>query len=138
MKRSIELSGKSNSTLTNYARCLATLALHFNCSPLDLDEEQILDYLHFLQSQKKTPSSSYFKHTLYGLRFICIMYGKQQLLVQLPSLKRPKKLPIVLSVNEIKKLINTPKLLKHRMLIALMYGCGLRRITKAIRRNSAA
>jgi site-specific recombinase XerD len=127
MKRSIELSGKSRSTLTNYARCLATLVLHFNCSPLDLDEEQILDYLHFLQSQKKTPSDSYFKHTLYGLRFICKIYGKQQLLVQLPSLKRPKKLPVVLSVNEIKKLINTPKLLKHRMLIALMYGCGLRR-----------
>ena len=28
MKRSIELSGKSLSTLTNYARCLATITLH--------------------------------------------------------------------------------------------------------------
>lgn len=61
MKRSIELSGKSLSTLTNYARCLATMTLHFKCSPLDLDSEQVLDYLHYLQSQKKTPSSSYFK-----------------------------------------------------------------------------
>jgi Site-specific recombinase XerD len=127
MKRSIELSGKSLSTLTNYARCLATLTLHFNCSPLELDSEQVLDYLHYLQSQKKTPSSSYFKHTLYGLRFVYKLYDKEPLLHTLPSLKKVHKLPVVLSTLEVKKLIEAPKLLKHRMLIALMYGCGLRR-----------
>ncbi|WP_228122921.1 phage integrase N-terminal SAM-like domain-containing protein [Oceanihabitans sp. IOP_32] len=68
LKRSVELAGKSQSTLTNYARCLAHIALHFNCSPLELDEEQILDYLHVLKSQHKTPSDSFFKHTVYGLR----------------------------------------------------------------------
>lgn len=127
MKRSIELSGKSLSTLTNYARCLASMTLHFKCSPLDLDSEQVLDYLHYLQSQKKTPSSSYFKHTLYGLRFVYKLYDKEPLLHRLPSLKKVYKLPTVLSVPEIKRLIAAPKLLKHRMLIALMYGCGLRR-----------
>lgn len=127
MKRSIELSGKSLSTLTNYARCLATMTLYFNCSPLDLDSEQVLDYLHYLQSKKKTPSSSYFKHTLYGLRFVYKLYKKEPLLHSLPSLKKVHKLPVVLSVPEIKRLIEAPKLLKHRMLIALMYGCGLRR-----------
>lgn len=127
MKRSIELSGKSLSTLTNYARCLATMTLHFKCSPLDLDSEQVLDYLHYLQSKKKTPSSSYFKHTLYGLRFVYKLYGKAPLLQSLPSLKKVHKLPVVLSVPEIKSLIAAPKLLKHRLLIAMMYGCGLRR-----------
>ena len=127
MKRSIELSGKSLSTLTNYARCLATMTLYFKCSPLELDSEQVLDYLHYLQSKKKTPSSSYFKHTLYGLRFVYKLYKKEPLLASLPSLKKVHKLPVILSVPEIKRLIAAPKLLKHRMLIALMYGCGLRR-----------
>ena len=127
MKRSIELSGKSLSTLTNYARCLATMTLYFKCSPLDLDSEQVLDYLHYLQSKKKTPSCSYFKHTLYGLRFVYKLYNLEPLLHSLPSLKKVYKLPVVLSVPEIKRLIAAPKLLKHRMLIALMYGCGLRR-----------
>jgi len=36
---------------------------------LELDDEQILDYLHHLTKQSKSPSLSYFKHTLYGLRF---------------------------------------------------------------------
>lgn len=69
LERHVQLTGKSQSTLTNYSRCLATMALHFNCNPLDLDEEQILDYLQHLKTQSKTPSSSYFKHTVYGLSF---------------------------------------------------------------------
>ena len=40
MERSITITGKSRSTLTNYSRQLAHLALHYNCFPLDLDAEQ--------------------------------------------------------------------------------------------------
>jgi len=65
--------------------------------------------------------------TLYGLRFVYKLYDKEPLLHRLTSLKKVYKLPVVLSVREIKRLIAAPKLLKHRMLIALMYGCGLRR-----------
>ena len=126
LKRSVELSGKSQSTLTNYARCLAHLSLHFNCSPLTLDEEQILDYLHVLKSQRKTPSDSFFKHTVYGLRYAYRTCGMKEMRVMLPSIERPRKLPVVLSRNEIKQLLKTPKLLKHRLVLAMLYGCGLR------------
>lgn len=44
----------------------------------------------------------------------------------LPSIERPKKLPAVLSRNEVKQLLKTPKLLKHRLVLAMLYGCGLR------------
>lgn len=127
MRRSIELSGKSESTLINYARCLSTLALHFKCSPLELDDEQILDYLHSLKTEGKMPSSSYFKHTLYGLRFAYRVAGLEPRLIALPSLKHSKKLPVVLNLDEMKLLLKTPQLLKHRMVIAMIYGCGLRR-----------
>lgn len=127
MERSISISGKSESTLMNYGRCLATLALHYGVCPLALDEEQVLDYLHYLQSQKKTPSSSYFKHTLYGLRFAYKVSGKSALLPKFPLLKTPKKLPVVLSIEEVQQMITTPVLIKHRMILALLYGCGLRR-----------
>lgn len=126
LKRSIELSGKSQSTLTNYARCLAHLSLHFKCSPLDLDEEQILDYLHVLKSQHKTPSDSFFKHTVYGLRYAYRVCGMKEMRVVLPSIERPNKLPVVLSRREVRQLLKTPKLLKHRLVLAMLYGCGLR------------
>lgn len=126
LKRSVELSGKSQSTLTNYARCLSHVALHFNCSPLELDSEQVLDYLHHLKSLHKTPSDSFFKHTVYGLRYLYRVYGLPEHRVVLPSIERPKKLPVVLSRSEVKLFLKTPKLHKHRLMLALLYGCGLR------------
>lgn len=126
MQRSIELSGKSQSTLTNYARCLATLALHFECSPTELDEEQLQDYLLFVKNQHQTPSESFFKHTIYGLRYAFKICDKKALHLKLPSIEKPKKLPVVLNQTEVKQLIETPNLLKHRLVIAMLYGCGLR------------
>ena len=103
------------------------MALHFKCCPTELDEEQVLDYLHYLKTKSKTPSSSYFKHTLYGLRFAYRISGMEPHMAALPSLKEPKKLPVVLSESEVKLLLRTPTLLKHRMVLAMLYGCGLRR-----------
>jgi len=103
------------------------MALHFKCSPLDLDEDQILDYLHYLKTQNRTPSSSYFKHTVYGLRFAYKVMGMEQKRIFLPKMKFPKKLPVVLSQPEVRKLLKAPDLLRHRIMLGLLYGCGLRR-----------
>lgn len=54
------------------------------------------------------------------------MYDKKGSYVVLPSIERQKKLPVVLSQQEVRELISAPKLLKHRLIIALLYGCGLR------------
>lgn len=102
------------------------MAIHFKCSPLNLDEEQVLDYLYVLKSQHKTPSESFFKHTVYGLRYAYRIYGMKEMRVVLPSIERPNKLPVVLSRKEVKQLLRTPKLLKHRLILAMLYGCGLR------------
>ena len=122
----MELAGKSQSTLTNYARCLSHMVLHFGRSPLDLDSEQVLDYLHYQKRQHKTPSDSFFKHTVYGLRYLYRIYDLPEHRVSLPSIERPRKLPVVLSREEVRLLLKTPKLQKHRLLLALLYGCGLR------------
>ncbi|MCY1722308.1 tyrosine-type recombinase/integrase, partial [Prolixibacteraceae bacterium Z1-6] len=127
MQRQVVLLGKSRSTLTNYSRCLARMALHFNCNPLDLDEEQVMDYLYHIKTGSSTPSSSYFKHTVYGLRFAYRAMGMPEKQVFLPKMKFPKKLPVVLSQQEVKRLLKSPGLLKHRLVLGLLYGCGLRR-----------
>ena len=102
------------------------MALHFNCCPTELDTEQVLDYLHFCQNQHKTPSASFFKHTVYGLRAVYRLKGLDDKRISLPSIERSKKLPVVLSQSEIKILLKAPKLLKHRLLVSLLYDCGLR------------
>lgn len=102
------------------------MALHFQCLPTELDEDQIKDYLYTLQQRSKTPSQTYFKHTVYGLRFLLKGEGLPYSHLHLPTIKKVKILPAVLSKQEVWKMLNQCHLLKHKMLIGLLYGCGLR------------
>lgn len=125
-EKKLSILGRSRSTYLNYIRHLAKLTLHFNCLPTELDEDQLTDYLNLVQHEHKTPSESYFKHTIYGLRMLFKIEGVKPIDMGLPSIKKSKKLPVVLSREEMWRLLNTPALLKHRILIGLLYGCGLR------------
>jgi len=102
------------------------LALHNNISPEKLTIESINDYLFYCQNLHKTPSESFFKHTIFGLRATYKVLGLKEKRVQLPKIKRQNKLPVVLSKEEVKRLIIAPKYLKHRLMLAMLYGCGLR------------
>ncbi|MBP7508528.1 MAG: tyrosine-type recombinase/integrase [Prolixibacteraceae bacterium] len=46
--------------------------------------------------------------------------------VKLPSIKREKRLPVMLNRSECRALFKAPELLKHRVLLSLMYPAGLR------------
>ncbi|KAA1244893.1 tyrosine-type recombinase/integrase [Aquimarina sp. RZ0] len=89
--------------------------------------EQVLEYLQFCKHQHKTPSESFFKHTVYGLRALYKLKRMSDKHISLPHIEGSKKLPVVLSQSEIKSFITTPKLLKHRLILSLLYDCGLRR-----------
>ncbi len=125
LERAINVSGKSKSTLTNYSRQLAHLALHYNQLPTELDSEQVLDYLHLVKSNG-SPSATFFKFTVYGLRYACKLRGLPYQQFSLPSIEHNDKLPAVLNASEVRALLKACDLLKHRLLIGLCYGCGLR------------
>ena len=122
----ISLLGRSKSTLDSYTRHLAKAAVYWNSVPTKVEAQQIDDYLYFLQQNYDSASESYFKFTVYGLRFAYRMEGLNDKYILLPSIKREKKLPVVLSKDEVRRLLAAPKLLKHKVLIGLLYGCGLR------------
>jgi site-specific recombinase XerD len=125
MERAISITGKSKSTLTNYSRQLAHLALHYNQFPLELDAEQVMDYLHLIKS-RGTTSATFFKFTVYGMRYACKLRGLEYQQFSLPEIDKDVKLPVVLNADEVKALLRACKLLKHRLIIGLCYGCGLR------------
>jgi hypothetical protein len=60
---------------------------------LTLADESILDYLHHLKTKHRTPSGSFFKHTVYGLRFLFRLYNLIESLVIMPSIEHPKSCP---------------------------------------------
>ena len=126
LERSFAINGKATSTLSNYLRCLAHIALHYGRSPELLNEEEINDYLHHCRNLHRTPSESFFKHTIYGLRAAYKVLGMDNRRIGLPQVKRQNDLPVVLSKREVRELLKAPKYLKHRLMLAMLYGCGLR------------
>ena len=125
-ERNISIQGKSPRTFDNYSRHVAAIALHFKTLPTELDPEQVKDYLFELQQRSKTPSQTYFKHTVFGLRFLLKAEGLPYSFLHLPAIPKVKKLPTILSRQEVWRMLQTAQLLKHKLLIGLIYGCGLR------------
>lgn len=122
----MSLAGLSKSTITNYIRHLAQVSLYHQKVPSILSADQIEDYFYYLQKTYTAPSNTLFKLTIAALRFAFKALHLKKLELNIPSIKRPVKLPVVLNKAEIKDMLNIPLLLKHRLLIAILYGCGLR------------
>jgi integrase/recombinase XerD len=125
-ERTVSVLGRSEATFNNYSRHVAAVALYFGKLPTALDPEQIHDYLFYLQKKSKTPSQTYFKHTVYGLRFLLKSEGLPYSYLRLPEIKHEKKVQVVLSKEEVWRMLKSSHLLKHRILVGLLYGCGLR------------
>ncbi len=79
-----------------------------------------------LQKLIVTPFQTYFKHAVYGLRFLLKSEGLSYSFLHLPEIKKASKLPVVHSKQEVWAMFKTCTLLKHKVLIGLLYGCGLR------------
>jgi site-specific recombinase XerD len=126
LQQKMVLSGQSMSTLSNYARKIAHIRQHFKKLPQNISEKEINRYLADLARRSKTPSLSQFKHTIYGLRYCYHLLGMNEKAVKLPSLRQERKLPVVLNYQECVALFKSPELLKHRVLLALIYSAGLR------------
>ena len=58
--------------------------------------------------------------------FYEITVGMPLKLEKIPFSKKDKKLPIVLSVDEIQKMFDVCENKKHKVILALLYSCGLR------------
>jgi integrase/recombinase XerD len=126
MEQQVVLRGQSKSTLTNYIRRIALLVLHFGKLPELVDTEEIKEYLVSLALDPKSPSRSSFKHMVYGLRYYFRLMGLNKNAIALPSLKKEAKLPVILNPHELRTLFAAPGLLKHRIVLTLIYSAGLR------------
>jgi site-specific recombinase XerD len=60
------------------------------------------------------------------LRKLYKLFGKEELHLALPSINRPNKLPVVLSTQEVKRLLKAPSHIRERVLFGLVYDTGIR------------
>lgn len=123
-RKKLLLQQKSSSTLDHYTRCVAHLCLYCNKLPERLTAGEVENYLVYMLEQET--SRSVFKHILCGLRWYFKFAGLKWLEVTLPRQPRSQPLPQVLSYQECKRLFHSPKNLKHKIFLSLVYSAGLR------------
>lgn len=124
MQEKITLQQLSNSTFKNYSRQIRQISIRFNNLPEYLSIEEINQYLAELANDNASPSR--FKHAVYGLRFYFRAIGEKELRLQLPVLKKEKRLPTVFSRDECRRLFAGTRNLKHKAVLMLIYSAGLR------------
>ena len=121
----LRIRNYSRCTINNYIRLVARFAQHFGRSPERLGSEHVRDYqLHLLTNKT---SWGVFNQTVAALRFFYRVTLKQNWpLERLPYGKKPKRLPCVLSQQEVLQFLGAITNPMHRMALTAAYAAGLR------------
>jgi site-specific recombinase XerD len=116
----------SGNTQRLYVDRVAKFARYFGKSPELLGPEDVRTYQVYLIHQKRA-SSSMLQQTVCALRFLYRnTLGKEWALPYIPTPRREKKLPVVLSQEEVSRFLDNLPNLKHRALIMTAYATGMR------------
>jgi len=124
VRNELAVRNYSPSTVKNYLACLRE---YFKLRHYDLrnpDREHIRRFL--LERQERGYSSQTINLYLNAIKFYYYKVAGSYKKIDLQFAKRSKKLPVVLSREEISRMIAVIANRKHRLLIALAYGAGLR------------
>ncbi|MEJ2352628.1 MAG: site-specific integrase [Anaerolineales bacterium] len=126
MKMDLELRGFSPKTISCYLSCMVHFVRHYGCSPAEMGEEEIRHYLHYLIKEKGA-SQSAINQAYSAIKFFHeVTLGQAWNGIKIPRLKNRKKLPVVLSREQVRSLLCCVDNLKHRALLTTIYSGGLR------------
>jgi len=126
MIESLQLAGFSERTQEAYVRAVRQLAEHYHKSPDLITEEELRQYFLYIKNVKKyaRPTTTI---ALCGIKFFFEKtIGKQWTCFDLIRPPREKKLPTILSIEEVRKILSLIRLPRYRVCLATIYSCGLR------------
>jgi site-specific recombinase XerD len=126
MMEDMQLRGLSPKTQECYVGAVKSLAKHYRRTPDRLTEEEIRQYFLYLANEKQVAEGT-FQVQLYGVRFLY----ERTLQREWPALrlirpKKRKKLPVVLSREEVGAVLGRVRSQAARMALTMIYSCGLR------------
>ncbi len=119
-------------TQNTYVIQVSMFARHFSRSPEILGPEEIRTYQVYLTNEKRLATSSILI-AISALRFLYKVTLKKNWTFEeiIPAPKKPQKLPIVLSPEEVMQFLTCVASIKHRVILTTCYAAGLR-ISEAI------
>ncbi len=126
MIEDMEIRNLATGTVQAYIHQVAKFARFFNESPAELGPEEIRRYqIHLVQEEVVAWST--FNQAVCALRFLYEKTLRIKWNIELiPYGKKPKKLPLVLSQEEVRQVLQAIDCHKHRTIAMVIYGAGLR------------
>src|SRR5688572_11287737 len=126
MRQDLQLAGLSARTQEAYLRAVRQFATHFALPPDQLTEAQLRDYFLYLKNDKQLAPAS-LKIAFHGIRF----FFRTTVPRDWPTLQRlripsHKTLPDVLSLDEVRQLIDSVRTPHNRTYLWTVYSLGLR------------
>ncbi len=126
MQKDMDIRGLSPRTQSTYLGCMKGFVKFYMKSPDQLDLNDIYKYQVYLVQQKKA-SWSFFNQSVCALRFFYkTTLNKDWDVKHIPFQKKGKKLPVVLSKEEVQSILHGVSNLKHKAILQTLYGAGLR------------
>lgn len=112
----------SSQTIENYSSCLKKFfGQSTKDHPKNINESDIREFL----GKFTTPNTQRGYHSAIK-KFYEICLGQKEKFKYIPYCRKDKKLPIVLSQQEVQRMFDVCANLKHKVILALLYSCGLR------------
>ena len=126
MLEDLRIRNYSPRTIEVYVERVAKFAHYFGQSPEELGPEHIREFQLFLVQTKKC-SFTELNQTVCALRFLYrICLGREWMIEHIPHPRKPKKLPVVLSRDEVIAVFDAVANLKHRTILMTLYATGTR------------
>ena len=127
MLEELQRRNYSPTTIRYYLRVVENFARHFGKRPDRLTQENIREYQVYLLQERKLEASTVGLH-IAALRFFFVKTLRRPYLqLDLPSPKRPKRLPTILSQDEVARLIDSANNLLDYAMLMTLYATGVRR-----------
>lgn len=116
--------GLSHKTIKTYRQCVKKFFMQCPKDPKEIKKQDIRDYLDKLI--EKGSAGNTINVNLNALKFLYEDILNKRLMLRIKFSKTPKIKPVMLSKEEVLRLIGAVKNQKHRLMVKLMYSAGLR------------
>lgn len=125
LRRELVSRKYSYQTVKGYLYCNRDFLGFVKKQPSEINDSDIKDYLLYLAEEKQSATST-LNQAINALKFYYGTMLKRKFVYEVKRPRKDKKLPVVLSKEEVAKIINSVDNLKHRAILMLVYSAGLK------------